>query len=91
MASDIQKITCKFIGEFDVADNIVRNGESLCKLSTANENGVLNKLMVIQTGSIVEVALAQLIYRAQNFNREGVVNIPEKDRVLIADEKVALA
>jgi hypothetical protein len=43
MADDVQKITCKFIGDFEVADNIVRNGDSLCKLSTSNENGVFNK------------------------------------------------
>jgi hypothetical protein len=61
MADDVQKITCKFIGDFEVADNIVRNGDSLCKLSTSNENGVFNKLIVIQAGSLVEVALAQLV------------------------------
>ena len=89
MTENIHKITCKFIGDFEVADNVVRNGDTLRRLSTTNEQGVFNKLIVIQAGSIVEVALAQLVYRAQNYNREGVVNIPEKDRALIADEKAA--
>jgi hypothetical protein len=81
-------ITCNFIGDFEVADNMVRNGQALCVLKSANKDGVFNKLMVIQAGSIVEVALAQIIYRAQNYNREGVPNISEEDRLEIADKKV---
>lgn len=81
-------IVCNFIGDFEVADNMVRNGQALCALKAANEDGALNKLMVIQAGSIVEVALAQIIYRAQNFNREGVPNITEEERLEIADKKV---
>ncbi|MCU1302671.1 MAG: hypothetical protein JWQ87_2955 [Candidatus Sulfotelmatobacter sp.] len=81
-------ITCNFIGDFEVADNMVRNAQALCALKAANKDGVFNKLMVIQAGSIVEVALAQIIYRAQNFNREGVPNISEEDRLEIADKKV---
>jgi hypothetical protein len=81
-------ITCNFIGDFEVADNMVRNGKALCALKSANVDGVLNKLMVIQAGSIVEVALAQIIYRAQNYSREGVPNISEEDRLEIADKKI---
>ena len=81
-------IVCNFIGDFEVADNMVRNGQALCALKAANEDCVFNKLMVIQAGSIVEVALAQIIYRAQNFNREGVPNITEEERLEIADKKV---
>jgi hypothetical protein len=81
-------IVCNFIGDFEVADNMVRNGQALCALKAANEDGVFNKLMVIQAGSLVEVALAQIIYRAQNFNREGVPNITEEERLEIADKKV---
>lgn len=84
MAAKVEKIVCKFVGNFEVADNIVRNGDALCKLSAANENRVFNKLMVIQAGSIVESALGQIIYRAQNYNREGVPNIFEEDRLAIA-------
>jgi hypothetical protein len=39
MTENIEKITCKFIGDFDVADNIVRNGDALCRLSASNEKG----------------------------------------------------
>src|SRR5260370_14566759 len=84
MAAKIEKIVCKFVGDFDVADNIVRNGEALCKLSAANENRIFNKLMAIQASSIVEAALGQIIYRAQHYNREGVPNITEEDRHAIA-------
>ena len=79
-----QAIVCKFVGDFEVADNIRRNGDALCKLKAANENRVFSKLIVIEAGSIVEAALGQIIYRAQNYNREGVPNISEEDRLAIA-------
>lgn len=80
MAAKIEKITCNFIGDFEVADNLVRNANALSRLSETNDKGVFNKLMAIQAGSITEAALEQIIYRAQNFNREGVPNISEDDR-----------
>ena len=40
-------ITCNFMGDFEVADNMVRNGQALCVLKSANKDGVFNKLMVI--------------------------------------------
>lgn len=80
MAARTEEISCRFIGEFKVGDNLVRNAEALCHLSTSNKDGVFNKLMVIQSGCIVEAALDQIVYRAQNFNREGVPNISEEDR-----------
>jgi hypothetical protein len=45
-------------------------------------------LMVVQAGSITEAALQQIIYRAREFNREGVVNIAEEDRLAIAGKKI---
>lgn len=88
MPAKIEKIVCKFIGDFKVGDNLVRNADALCKLSAANENGVLNKLMVIQAGSIIEAALNEIIYRAQNFNKEKVTNISEADRIAIAAKDI---
>jgi hypothetical protein len=52
MAAETEKIVCKFIGDFKVGDNLVRNAEALCQLSDTNENGVFNKLMVIQAGRV---------------------------------------
>lgn len=71
MAAKIEKIVCKFIGDFKVGGNLVRNADALCRLSAANENAVFNKLMAIQAGSIVEASLHQIIYRGQNFTREA--------------------
>lgn len=88
MVAKTEKIACKFVGDFEVADNIVRNANALTELATNNKSGALNKLMVIQAAAIVEVCLAQIIYRAQNFNREGVPNISEDDRKAIADTTV---
>jgi hypothetical protein len=85
---DTEKIVCRFIGDFKVGDNLVRNANSLCRLDTTNDAGIFNKLIVVQAGSITEAALQQIIYRAQNFNREGVVNIPEEDRLAIAKKEI---
>jgi hypothetical protein len=79
MVKDIETIRCNFIGDFKVGDNIVANGRALCRLSATNENNTFNKLMVVQAGSIVEAALDQIIYRAQNYTKEGVPNIPADD------------
>jgi hypothetical protein len=51
---------------------------------------MFNKLMVIQAGSIVEAALGEIIYRAQNFTKEGVPNISKEDRDAIANKTVEL-
>ena len=88
MAAETTAIVCNFIGDFEVADNIVRNADALCALDATNSQGVFNKLIVIQAASLVEVCLAQIIYRAQNFNREGVPNISEEDRKSIAGTNV---
>src|ERR1700719_3231599 len=79
MAADIETIRCNFIGDFKVGDNIVANAKALCRLSATNENNTFNKLLVVQAGSIVEAALDQIIYRAQNYTKEGVPNIPADD------------
>ncbi|UFW48166.1 MULTISPECIES: hypothetical protein [Bradyrhizobium] len=74
--AEIETIKCNFIGDFKVGDNILVNGKALCRLSSTNEGNTFNKLMVVQAGSIVEAALDQIIYRAQNYTTEGVPNIP---------------
>lgn len=88
MAAKVENIVCRFIGDFEVADNIVSNAKALSELDAANKGGVLNKLMVIQVGSIVEASLAQIIYRAQHYNKEGVPDITEEDRQAIASMTV---
>ena len=90
MAAKVDTIVCKFIGDFKVGDNLVRNADALCKLSAANEKAVFNKLMVIQAGSIVEAALHEIIYRAQSFTKEGVPNISKEDRDELASKTVEL-
>jgi hypothetical protein len=59
----------------------------LCDLVASNPEGGFNKLIVLQSGATVEAALTQIIYRAQNYNREGVPNIREADRRKIAEAK----
>src|SRR5882762_4248511 len=88
MAAKVETITCNFIGDFKVGDNLLRNGDALCRLSTMNDKGVFNKLMVAQAGSIVEAALDQIIYRAQAYTREGVPNISDADLKKIRDTKI---
>ena len=88
MAAEVETIRCNFIGDFKVGDNILANGEALCRLSTSNEDNTFNKLMVVQAGSIVEAALDQIIYRAQNYTTEGVPNIPADALTKIRDTKI---
>lgn len=77
---EIVEISSNFIGNFKVGDNLVYNANILCALRDANTDGDLNKMIVMQVGSILEAALGQIIYRAQNFKREGVSHIVEADR-----------
>jgi hypothetical protein len=57
MSGTIEQLVCRFVGDFKVGDNLVRNANALCKLSASNAEGVFDKLMVVQAGSIVEAAL----------------------------------
>lgn len=88
MPSDTVDIPCNFVGLFKVGDNLVFNCKILSKLADCNDNGALNKLIVLQVGSILEASLAEIIYRAQNFNREGVPSISEEDQAEIAGKKI---
>lgn len=83
-----EEIPCNFVGSFKIGDNLVFNAGLLRKLSEDNADGKFNKLIVVQAGSIVEAALAQIIFRAQNFNVEGVPNISESDRAEIESKKI---
>lgn len=88
MSDQQELIPCNFVGSFKVGDNLVYNCQVLCALVQSNEQGVFNKLIVIQVGSIIEAALAEVIYRAQNFNLEGVPYISEADQAEIAAKKI---
>jgi hypothetical protein len=88
MVAAIKTITCNFIGDFKVGDNVLANAAALCRLSSENEQGIFNKLIVVQAGSIVEAALDQIIYRAQNYTKEGVPNIPDETLKKIRDTKI---
>jgi hypothetical protein len=79
-------VPSNFIGDFKVGDNIVYNANLLCKMAEAGS--LYNKLVVVQAGSITEAALSQIFYRAQNFTREGVPDIPEADRAEIEKKTV---
>ncbi len=88
MAAKVEAIKCNFIGDFKVGDNMLVNANSLCRLSEANDKGILNKLMVVQAGSIMEAALDQIIYRAQNYTKEGVPNIGAEELKKIRGTKI---
>jgi len=88
MAIKTETIPCNFIGDFKVGDNLVFNTDLLRKIMEENETSTLNKMIVLQLGSIVEAALSQIIYRAQNYTKEGVPNIPESVRLQIESEEV---
>jgi phosphoribosylformylglycinamidine (FGAM) synthase PurS component len=62
--------------------------QSALQVTEANEGGIYNKLLVIQTGSILEAALAEIIWCAQNHTKEGVPTIEEPDRQSIEKKDV---
>lgn len=88
MPIEIQTLPCNFSGDFKVGDNLVYNTNVLCALVEGNPDHAFNKMIVVQIGSIIEASLGQIIYRAQNFNREGVPNIVEADRQAIEGKKI---
>lgn len=88
MTTETEAVICNFIGDFKVGDNILANGEALCRLSAMNENNIFNKLIVVQAGSIVEAALDQIIYRAQEYTKEGVPNIPKDHLAKIRETEI---
>ncbi|MBY3068547.1 hypothetical protein HFO74_35035 [Rhizobium laguerreae] len=49
----------------------------LRSLCAHNDDGRLNKFVVVRVGVILEAALGQIIYRAQNFNRESAKHLPK--------------
>jgi hypothetical protein len=64
MVVKTEEIVCRFMGDFKVGDNLVRNATALCRLDPTNEAGIFNKLMIVQAGSITEAAPQQILYRA---------------------------
>lgn len=88
MPFKIEEIPCNFVGKFKVGDNLVFNCQILSNLVLANNTGYFNKSIVLQVGSILEACLFEIIFRAQNYNREGVPNISEQDRLEIEDKKI---
>jgi len=84
----IEKLSCKFIGDFPTGDNMVLNADALVRMHGNNTDGLFNKLMVVQAGSLVEASLDQIFYRAKNFTKEGLPNIPEEERKEISSKKV---
>lgn len=84
----IEEVPCNFVGSFKVGDNLVYNSDLLCSLVNISGDGSLNKSIVVQAGSLLEAGLSQIIYRAQNYSKEGVPNISEAERQEIEGKKV---
>ena len=79
---------CNFVGEFKVGDNLSHNSLILEALVESNRDGNLNKPIVLQVSSMLEACLQQIVYRAQNFNREGVPKMSEADQKSIAGKRI---
>lgn len=88
MTVTFENFDCNIFGDFKVGDNTVYNADLLCKLIEANADGRFNKPVILQIASLLEVCFAQIFYRAQNYNREGVPNIAEADRQAIAAKQI---
>jgi len=88
MSFKIEEIPCNFVGRFKVGDNLVFNCQILSNLALVNNDVYFNKPIVLQVGSILEACLFEIIFRAQNYNVEGVPNILEQDRREIENKKI---
>jgi hypothetical protein len=78
------RIPCSFVEDFKVGETLVLTARVLCIFVEANGEGVFNKLIVMQVGSMVEAALAEIVSRlAQNYNCEGVPNISQEELAAI--------
>ena len=84
MAFENTTIPVNFVGNFKTGDNLVYNGGVLAGLIEKNDDGLFNKMAVLQAASILETSLYEIIFRAQKFNREGVPTISEIDRADIS-------
>jgi hypothetical protein len=51
------EVPCNFVGEFKVGDNLRYNCRILGAMAAANGDEVLNKMIVLQVGAILEAAL----------------------------------
>lgn len=64
-----ETISCRFIGDFKVGDNMVYNAGLLCKL--AESGSTFNKLMLLQAGAITEAALWEINLPCAEFQPRG--------------------
>ena len=57
-------------------------------LPEAEQQALAHSPLIKQADSSLEAALSQIIYRAQNYNLEGVPNVVEADRKKIEDSDI---
>lgn len=88
MPFEIENLDCNIFGSFKTGDNAVYNASLLCDLIEANTDEKLNKSVVLQATSMIEVAAIQIFYRARNYNLEGVPRISEEDRKSVAMKQI---
>lgn len=82
------EIPCNYVADFKIGDNLSFNADVLCHLVLVNENGLLNKVIIIQVASIIEASLSEIISRARDFKREGVPNISTQEQAEIRSKKI---
>jgi hypothetical protein len=74
-------IPCNFVGDSKFFEQLLLGARLLREFVKANDSGVFNKLIVMEASSMIQSGLAQIIWRAHDFNRELVPNISEADRL----------
>lgn len=86
--TEFENIESNFVGNFRVGDNLVYNSQVLCDLVCANEDGRFDKPIIVQAAALVEGCMSEIIFRAQNYNREGVETVSEEERREIESKKL---
>ena len=84
----VTDIKCVFVRHYLLAENIKYNADLLCILDTHNDQGVFNKLIVIQAASILEACLGEIISRKQDPNDKKIPNFTKPERDQISHQKI---
>lgn len=84
----IIEIESVFIGDFPVGDEIVADCNVLVSLCAGENYSSVRKPIVVWIAAIAEACLQQIIYRAQNFTREGVSQISDEELDQIRGKKL---
>lgn len=79
MAISYKDFRFNFFANFKHGDNAVHNSRVLSRLVETNEDGIFNKLIVVQAAALIELCALQIFDRVNRHTNEGVPSITAED------------